>query len=99
MQYNDQGRGEKRTNNDIQSTTQKIKKTEQHKRLLKYGDKIRWYDRVSISVPISDTRRCNLIKNLANIFLKTHTHVSNKSHTYVCVPCTSDTTCSSSLAL
>ena len=53
-------------------------KTEQREPLLKYGDSIRWYERVSKYVPTNDTRRGILAKNLAKIFLKTHTHVRNK---------------------
>jgi hypothetical protein len=53
-------------------------KTEQHEPLLTYGGEIRWYDRVSTNVPISDTRRGNLANDQTKIFLKTHTHVSNK---------------------
>ena len=53
----------------------KKQKTEQHKPLLKYGGEFRWYERVSKSVPTSDTRHGKFAKNCAKIFLKTHTHV------------------------
>ena len=53
----------------------KKQKTEQREPLLKYGGEIRWYERVGKSVPTSDTRRGRFVKNLAKIFLKSHTHV------------------------
>jgi len=58
----------------------------QHEPLLKYGDTIRCDERVRKYVPTSDTRRGNLAKNLAKIFLKTHTRISNKSCKYVWFP-------------
>ena len=67
-------------------TLHKTLKTEQREPLLKYGAEIRWFERVSKTVPTSNTRRGNLAKNLAKIFLKTHTRISNKSCKYVWFP-------------
>jgi hypothetical protein len=43
----------------------KKRKTEQREPQLKYGGEIRWYERVSKSVPTSDIRRGILAKDLA----------------------------------
>ena len=80
---------EKKGQTMIYKALHKTLKTEQQEALLKYGAEIRWYERVSKTLPTSNIRRGNLAENQAKIFLKTHTQVSNKSYKYVCVPCTS----------